>query len=315
MDLLVRTKRGLYCPIGKFYIDPTSGVDRAVTTHVHSDHAVRGSSTYYCSLRCRDLLKYRLGNVSVEAFDYGEEFNIDGVKVTFFPAGHILGSSQVRLEYDGEVWVVSGDYKRAEDRTCKPFKPIKCNVFMTETTFALPIYKWPCVDGEIKRLVEWWKRVNEEGKWAVVSAYSVGKAQRLLGALSSMGNEIYVDEGIAGANRIYESNGIDLGLYSTFKGDEISPGLLITSSKKFRNIGSYSLAHASGWLINPFKRRLYGCDEGFVVSDHVDWPGILKTCEESGASRVIGYHGKSDVLKKWMEDRGFNTEGLEVKDV
>ncbi len=325
MELVVMTKKGIYCPKGDFFIDPKSSVKRAVITHVHSDHATRGSDQYYCSSRCEELLKYRLGKINVLSFDYGEVFNLGEVRVTLFPAGHILGSSQVRIEYGEEVWVISGDYKRADDLSCDPFMPVKCNTFISETTFALPIYQWPDVKLEIKRLYKWWEDINRRGKWGVIHLYSVGKAQRIMAELRQLTDRvIYVSKPIFDANKIYNNLGVNLGNYEILDENILKkevkkrePGLLLSSSKNlpFPSVNDYLSAHTSGWLINPFKRRLYGCDEGFTISDHADWPSLLRTCKESGASRVIGYHGRGEIFEKHLGQEGIETRGLEIESV
>ena len=177
---------GFYCAAGNFYIDPSEPVNRAVITHAHSDHARPGSAAYLCARPGETLLRARIGaEAAIQALDYGERITLDGVTVSVHPAGHILGSAQVRIEYRGEVWVVSGDYKLAADPTCAPFEPLRCHTFVTESTFALPIFRWPAESSVIAAIQDWWRANQQAGKTSVLFAYPIGKAQRVLASLDA----------------------------------------------------------------------------------------------------------------------------------
>ena len=182
-DILRITERGLYCEAGGFYIDPWLPVDYAVITHAHGDHARWGSKSYACSAESERVLRTRVGG-TISARPWGERFLVNGVTLSFHPAGHILGSAQIRVEYQGETWVASGDYKTEPDPTCTPFEPVRCDVFITESTFGLPIYRWPLQSETFAEMAKWWKGNREAGKASVVFAYSLGKAQRVLAGLA-----------------------------------------------------------------------------------------------------------------------------------
>ena len=183
-SLISLTKRGLFCKRGDFYIDPWLPVEKAVVTHAHADHAYRGSRNYLVVSECEALARIRLDpDAAIASQKYGAETSINGVKVSFHPAGHILGSAQVRVEYKGEVWVVSGDYKLTPDPTCAAFEPVKCNNFITEATFGLPIYRWTEPKAVFSEIDQWWMENREFGKASVIFAYSLGKAQRVLNGI------------------------------------------------------------------------------------------------------------------------------------
>src|SRR5437870_5038110 len=207
--LIESTAAGLYCAAGGFYLDPWEPVDRAVITHAHGDHLRSGSSAYLCARPGHGLVAYRVGSSAVvESLEYGQSRDFGGVRVTFHPAGHILGSAQVRIEHRGEVWVVSGDYKTEPDSTCAPFEPLRCDTFITESTFGLPIYRWtpePTVLEEIRR---WWSANSEAGRTSVLFAYSLGKAQRVLAGLRDTAiRPIYTHGAIERLNRDYRDSG------------------------------------------------------------------------------------------------------------
>jgi putative mRNA 3-end processing factor len=183
-SLITLTKSGLYCERGDFFIDPWLPVDKAIVTHAHADHTYRGNQKYLVPWEGKRLSRIRIGyDAVIETSAYGETVNINGVKISFHPAGHVLGSAQVRVEYKGEIWVVSGDYKLMPDATCAPFEHIHCHKFITEATFGLPIYRWRPTEIIFAQINDWWRRNREKGKVSVIFAYSLGKAQRVMNGI------------------------------------------------------------------------------------------------------------------------------------
>jgi len=322
--MLAHTPKGLYCSIGDFYIDPSRGVERAVVTHAHSDHARRGSQLYYCTQSGADLLRARLGTrISVASYAYRETFYIGPVKVSFHPAGHILGSSQVRLEYAGEVWVVSGDYKREFDPTCEAFEVVPCDVFVTEATFGTPSYAWNKNSHVGKDIFDWWSENAGRGINSLLLAYSLGKTQRILGLLEPWANRpIYCHPAAKEINQCYQSQGVKLAPIqclqtlnesSILSGDLViaPPSFLKTESMKILG-ENYKTAFASGWMA----RSTYGYDRGFLISDHADWNDLLQTILESQAQRVYVQHRGAGALVRKLRELGlkaFPEEDLVAK--
>lgn len=305
------TEYGLYCPQGDFYIDPKSAVNRAVITHAHSDHARKGSQQYYCTASGAALLKVRLGkNISLLTFEYGEKFRINDVEISFHPAGHILGSAQIRVAAHGDVWVVSGDYKRDADPTCTPFESVPCNVFISEATFGTPAFRWQKDRNFGLEINEWWQQNQALGFNSILFAYSLGKAQRVLNALYSLAqkpiychpaaeqlNECYRKEGILLPNTICLST---LNENSSLNGELIiAPTSFLKTPAKFK-LGKYKTAFASGWM----KRESNYYDKGFIMSDHADWNDLLLSIEQSLAKTVYVQHRGSGALVKELKSRG-----------
>lgn len=314
--MLHLTRKGLFSPAGNFHIDPSGGVDHAVITHAHSDHARRGSRRYYCTRSGESLLRARIGkNISVRAYDFGEIFEINGVKLSFHPAGHILGSAQVRMEFAGEVWVASGDYKREPDPTCEPFESVKCDVFVTEATFGTPGFKWPRGTDLGRQIYDWWSANAERGINSVLFAYSLGKAQRVLGVLEPYASQpIYCHSAVTELNACYREQGIKLAptiCMSTIRGSEKFRGELILTPQSFlkseqaRVLGSsFQTAFASGWMAGGAQRYGQSYDHGFVMSDHADWDDLVRTITETGAKRVYVQHRGNGALVKHLKSLG-----------
>jgi putative mRNA 3-end processing factor len=296
VTLLQVTDRGLYCAAGDFHVDPWAAVDRAVVTHAHGDHVAWGCRSYLTAASGCQVLESRLQDgARIRGAEYGERVDIGGVRVSLHPAGHILGSSQVRVEYDGETWVVSGDYKTDPDPTCTAFEPIRCHTFVTESTFGLPIYRWPAsavVFGDIHR---WWRANREAGKATLLLGYALGKAQRLLAGLDSSIGPILTHGAVERMTEVYRRQGIVLPLTRHVAGVEERAdrlGALVLAppsadgSPWARRLGSYSSGFASGWMAVRGARRRRSIDRGFPVSKHVDWPNLLGAIGETGAERV-----------------------------
>ena len=314
-QLLIFTPQGIYCPRANIYIDPSRKVDYAIVTHAHSDHARRGMKRYLAHKDCVPLLKLRLGeNISVRGIGYGEEIIVNGVKFSLHPAGHIIGSAQVRVEYQGEVWVVSGDYKMEDDGFCTPFEPIKCHHFITESTFAMPIYQWPGQEIAIQGINQWWEENAAEGKTSILLGYSLGKAQRLLHSLADFG-PIFTDKAVETTNEALRQHGILLRktelVNEELSSSDLKKSLIIapasiTQSPIIEKIDSFSMANASGWMMLRNSRKRWGADRGFIISDHADWPGLNKAVRATGAEKVYVTHGYSETFAQWLRETGMD---------
>ncbi len=320
--MLTVTDHGLYCAAGDFFIDPWRRVSRAIVTHAHSDHARGGSQAYLCATDCAGVLRARLGKISVQAEPYGRPISVGGVAVSFHPAGHVLGSAQIRLEHRGEVWVVSGDYKLQPDPTCAPFEPVKCHAFLTESTFGLPIYRWPEPQSVLADLRQWWHKNQQDGRTSVLLAYSLGKAQRLLAALDHADGPIFVHEAVHGLLGHYEAAGVRLPSTQVIKADEIKraqgTAMVITppataDTAWMRSLGEVSSGSASGWMLLRGTRRWQSADRGFPLSDHADWPGLLSAIRSTGAERILVTHGYSAVLARWLNENGWKAETVSTR--
>ncbi len=302
MALLVRSPAGLYCERGDFYIDPWQPVARAIVTHAHGDHARRGAAGYLAVETGARVLRTRLGDEAViETVPYGAPVLINGVRVSLHPAGHILGSAQVRVEYQGEVWVVSGDYKIERDETCTPFELVPCHTFVTESTFGLPVFRWTSQDDVMREIVDWWRANRDEGRASVLFAYALGKAQRVLAGVRHADVGPIVTHGaVERLTEDYRLSGVVMP-NTTSVGEHPKSrnwaGALVVAppsaagSLWLRRFGAASLAFASGWMRIRGVRRRRSLDRGFVLSDHADWPALIATIKATGASQVLVTHG------------------------
>ncbi len=318
--MLSVTELGLYCAPGDFYIDPWRRVDRALITHAHSDHACPGSHAYLCAKEGVELLRLRVGKVaSVSSLAHGEQLAVNGVKVSFHPAGHVLGSAQIRLEYRGEVWVVSGDYKRQPDPTCAPFEPLPCHAFVTESTFGLPVYRWPDPGTVFAEINDWWRSNQLSNRTCLLFGYSLGKAQRLLAGVDATLGPIFVHEAVQDFLPAYAAAGVKLPPVQIASPDNVraarGQALVIAppaveDSRWRHELGEASSAFASGWMLLLRSRRRRSPHRGFTLSDHADWPGLLQTIRETGASRVLVAHGETGPLVRWLREGGGQAESL-----
>ena len=321
MALLEVRADGLYCAAGDFYIDPWGPVARTVVTHAHSDHASPGSRSYLTARAGEALLRARLGpEAAIQSADYGETVTLDGVRLSLHPAGHILGSAQVRLERAGEVWVVSGDYKRAPDPTCAPFEPLRCHTFVTESTFGLPIFRWAQTADVMDAIHAWWRANQEAGRASLLYAHPLGKAQRLLAEIDGSLGPIYTHGAVERLNRVYREQGITLAA-STHVANATGPwnrALILAPPSSHgspweRRFGAASTAFASGWMRIRGTRRRRSLDRGFALSDHADWPGLLRTIEETGADSIWVTHGYRGPLVRWLAEHGRQALAVEAR--
>jgi putative mRNA 3-end processing factor len=326
-DLIVRRPQGLYCPPGDFYLDPWRPVDRAVITHAHADHARRGHGHYLAVRSAEAVMRARLGDITLQGLDYGEQIEHRGVKISLHPAGHVLGSAQVRLEHAGQVWVLSGDYKVAPDRTCSPFEPLRCEVFITESTFGLPIYRWADDAQVFADINRWWAANAARGQVSVLLGYSFGKAQRLLAGLEPHLAPMLVHPSIEAINQAYRSAGVDLPQTlplscwtSAARARQAGWGSALVlmppqaaTPALLRRLGDASTAFASGWMQLRGARRRAGWDTGFALSDHADWPGLQAAIAATGARRVIVTHGSVDVMVRYLSEQGVQAQAFETE--
>ena len=322
-DLVIARPEGLYCPPGDFYIDPWRPADRAVITHAHSDHARIGHGHYLAQTDSEGTLRTRLGvDINLQTVPYGEAIEHRGVKISLHPAGHVLGSAQVRLEHRGRVWVASGDYKTEPDGTCTPFEPVPCDTFITESTFGLPIYRWPTQAALFDDINGWWRRNADEGRTSVLFCYAFGKAQRILAGLDPEIGPIICHGAAQALTDVYRASGVILP-HTVMVGDVTDKAALKTSiviappsaagSPWMKRFGDYSDAFASGWMLLRGARRRRGVDRGFVLSDHADWPGLMRAIKATEAERVIVTHGSIPIMVRWLQQNGWEAGGFETE--
>lgn len=321
--LLQTTDNGLYCATGDFYVDPWLPVDRAVITHGHSDHARWGSAHYLTSVTGALVVRERVDpGASVQGVPWSESVDFNGVRISFHPAGHILGSAQVRVEALGEVWVVTGDYKTEPDRTCEPFELVKCHTFVTESTFGLPIYKWKPQGDVFDEINAWWRGNQQKGRTSVLFGYALGKAQRLLAGVDASIGPIAVHGAVDRFVEVYRAAGIELP--PVVRGDGAGAaevkgrGLVVgppsaANSPWVRKFGDASTAFASGWMQVRGIRRRRAADRGFTLSDHADWQGLLSTIRATGAERIAVTHGYVSQLVRYLEDQGMSAYPLATR--
>lgn len=321
MNLLQFTDRGIYCPAGDFYIDPWKPVDRAVITHAHSDHARWGNKQYLCHTDSVPLLQLRLGqDISVQGIKYREPLLINGVSVSLYPAGHMIGSAQVKITHEGQSWVVSGDYKTENDGISGEFEPVKCHTFITESTFGLPIYTWKPQVQIFSDIREWIQSNRQAGKNSVLLAYSLGKAQRLLYNLKDHVSKFMVHGAIYNAQEVLQQQHWPLPAVERITPDTpksaYTDSVIIAppsaaGSTWMRRFNPYALGVCSGWMQVRGNMRRSNADAGFAISDHADWPGLLDAVKATGAERVFVTHGFSSTFARYLQEQGL--EAGEVK--
>jgi putative mRNA 3-end processing factor len=322
MPLIEFTDKGLYCAEGNFYIDPWKPVERAVITHAHSDHARWGSKSYLCHRYTTPLLQQRLGPNFYQETEWNEPLYFNGVRLTLFPAGHIIGSSQVRVEYKGEIWVISGDYKLENDGLSGQFEPVKCHNFITESTFGLPIYNWKPQEVIYAGIKDWVRKNQESGKSSVLIAYSLGKAQRLLQPLSEVSDRIFVHGAVYNMHKALEEAGWDLPAVERVSPDtprEALKGAVVIApssaegSPWLKRFGPYETGICSGWMQVRGNLRRKNADAGFVLSDHADWNGLIKACRETQAECIYTTHGFQSVFTRYLNEQGIFSKEVKTE--
>jgi putative mRNA 3-end processing factor len=309
------TDRGIYCPAGDFHIDPWRPVDRALITHGHADHARWGHKRYLATEAAAPVMRHRLGDITLETIRYGETRRIGGANVSFHPAGHVPGSAQIRVEVGGEVWVVSGDYKLQEDGLSEPFEPVRCHAFISECTFGLPVFTWAPQAEVIADINAWWAANAAAGRVAMVGAYGLGKAQRILGNVDTSIGPILTHGAVEGTNAVLRAQGYDLPetVHVTAETDrKAHPGALVIAppsalgSAWARKFGPHETGFASGWMRLRGVRRRRAADRGFVMSDHADWDDLLTAIKATEAENIYVTHGYTDIFARYLNAAGWN---------
>ena len=322
-DLLVPTPSGVCCKPGGFFIDPTRAVDKAVITHGHSDHARPGHGAVLATQATLDMMRLRYGDGfagTTQAVRYGEVLKLGGTTVTFRPAGHVLGSAQVAVECKGMRIVASGDYKDEADPTCAPFELQQCDVFITEATFGLPVFRHGDAAGEIKKLLHSVALFPERAH--LVGAYSLGKAQRVIALIRAAGYDkpIYLHGAMEKITRYYASRGIDLGtleLVSGAKKAQLAGTITLCPPSALKDLWARRFpdpvtCFASGWMRVRARARQGGVELPLVISDHADWDGLTATIAATGASEIWVTHGQEDALVHWSQSRGLKARPLAI---
>jgi len=320
MSLIEFTDKGVYCPKGNFYIDPWCPVDKAVITHAHSDHARFGSQSYLCHTDSKPILQLRLGPNNYQTTTWGETIFVNGIRVSLHPAGHVIGSSQIRVEDNGEVWVVSGDYKVVNDGLSGMFEPVACNTFITESTFGLPIYNWKPQEEIYNNIGKWINNNQADGRTSVIIAYSLGKAQRVLQAIEKATDKIFVHGAIWNVHETLVNAGWNLPAvkritFETSK-EELKGSVVIAPPSAdgtpwMKKFSPYSVGVCSGWMQVRGHARRRNVDAGFAMSDHADWKGLLQAVKATGAEMVYATHGFTATFSRYLNDIGI--EAGEVK--
>ncbi|MEO6330282.1 MAG: ligase-associated DNA damage response exonuclease [Ginsengibacter sp.] len=312
MNLITFTDKGLYCEAGDFYIDPWKPVDKAIITHGHSDHAYPGHKYYLCHYYTKPILQLRLGDNNYQTVEWGETIMMNNVKISLHPAGHIIGSSQIRLEYNGEVWVISGDYKTEDDGISGKFVPIKCNTFITESTFGLPIYTWKPQQQIFENIINWIIKNKEDGKTSVLLAYSLGKAQRVLQHIKETTQTIYAHGAIYNTQQALVNAGWKLPEIVRVTPEtpkELLKGTIVLAppgadgSTWMKKFTPYSVGVCSGWMQVRGNVRRRNVDAGFALSDHADWNGLLQTISATGAEKVYVTHGFQAAFSRYLNEQ------------
>lgn len=312
--LLEFTPNGIYCAAADVYLDPWKPVGRALISHGHSDHSRPGHGRYITHLSNVPILRHRLGTIQVSGVGWGDEVRINGVRFSFHPSGHIPGAAQIRAEYQGEVWVFSGDYKTEADGLSTAFEPLRCHTFITECTFGLPAFAWRPQSEVIGQINAWWQEVRGEGRTAVLFAYSLGKAQRLLAHLDPGIGPVYTHGAIENMNEVIRQLAPlpptrRITPETTKK--ELAGSLVLAppgahGSPWMRKMAPYETASASGWMAFRGARRRRAVDRGFVLSDHCDWEGLLSSIKATGAQQVICTHGYTEILARYLREQGYD---------
>ncbi len=319
--LLVFNEKGIYCKVADVYLDPWKPVDKAIISHGHADHSRWGHKKYITHHSNVPIIKHRLGEIEVAGKEWNETFTINGVKFSLHPAGHIIGSSQIRVEYKNEIWVFTGDYKTENDGVAVPYEPVKCDTFITECTFGLPAFKWTPQEQVMSDINNWWQQNKDNGQTSVLFGYSLGKAQRLLKHLDTSIGKIYTHGAIENMTEVLRAQ-VDFPettrITKEIKKEEIKGNMVLAppsahGSTWIRKMLPYVTAAASGWMTFRGARRRRAIDKGFVLSDHCDWQGLLSSIRETGCEKVICTHGYTDIFSRFLNEQGYDARTVETQ--
>ena len=314
MPLLEFTKKGIYCKQADVYLDPWKGVDKAIISHGHTDHARWGSKRYITHEINAPIISHRLGKILVTGKKYGEAFRINGVKFSFHPAGHVPGSSQIRVEHKGEVWVFTGDYKTQVDGISTPFELIRCNTFITECTFGLPVFKWEKPLKVHEDINSWWANNKSNKVTSLLMGYSLGKVQRLLKHIDYNTGKIFTHGATEKMTNLLRQF-IDFPETEIITRDtkkaEIEGNLVLAppavmGSAWAKKLGVVSTGYASGWMAIRGARRRRAVDRSFVLSDHADWEGLVSVIKATGCEDIVTTHGYTDIFAHYLKENGWN---------
>lgn len=319
--LLVFNDKGIYCEQADVYLDPWKPVKNAIITHGHSDHSRWGHTNYITHRQNVPIIRHRLGDISVTAKEWGETFSVNGVKFSLHPAGHIVGSSQVRVEYKGEVWVFTGDYKTEDDGIATPYEVVKCDTFITECTFGLPAFNWLPQEEVFTDINNWWAENKAEGKTSVIFGYTLGKAQRILKYLDQSIGKVYTHGAVENMNEVIRQV-IDLPPSTRITRDttkeELKGSIVIAPPSAhgtvwLRKMNPFVTATASGWMTFRGARARRAIDRGFVLSDHCDWYGLLNSIKATGCEKVISTHGYSDIFSRYLRELSYDARTADTQ--
>lgn len=312
--LLQFTGKSIYCAIANVHIDPWIPVDRAIITHAHSDHARWGSKHYLAHKDSEVVLRLRLGqDISLQTVEYGEVFSINGVNFSLHPAGHVIGSAQVRVEYKGKVWVFTGDYKVEDDHFSAPFEVVPCHSFITEATFGLPIYRWQPQEEIFREINNWREKNRTDDKASLLMGYSLGKMQRILKNINPEEGPIYAHGAIYYLNERLRAAGYDLPALTLvtvhidkklYKGSLVLAPPSADNSIWAKKLGPFSTGYCSGWMLVRGAKNRRAIDQGFALSDHVDWFQLLETIKNTGAEKIYVTHGYTSVVSRYLNEIG-----------
>ena len=314
--LLTFTSKGIYCPIADVYLDPWKPVPKAIISHGHSDHARWGHQQYITQNENVPVIKHRLGAIEVVGKAYEETFSINNITFSFHPAGHVIGSSQIRVEHKGEVWVFTGDYKVINDGLSTPFEPIRCHTFITESTFGLPAFRWPDPKEVHNSINQWWENNQKEGISSILCGYSLGKAQRLLKYLDPAIGNIYTHTAIENMTAVFRKTHDfpETKKITEVKDKKETKGSIVLippsalGNASIRKLGESRVAFASGWMAFRGARRRRAVDKAFVLSDHADWNGLLTAIKATKCENVITTHGYTELFSKYLNENGWNAK-------
>ncbi len=320
--LLTFTDKGIYCPKAGVYIDPWKPVEKALITHGHADHARRGHKSYLCSESAAPVIRVRLGpKIKLETIPYHNQININGVSFSFHPAGHIIGSAQIRVAWKDQIWVASGDYKTENDGISETFEPVPCSHFITESTFGLPVYRWQPQTVVFDEINKWWRHNQSQGKVSLITAYSLGKAQRILANIDNGIGRVFTHGAVEALNEVIRAQGFNLPettlVDKEVKRSDLEGGLVIAppaaiGTSWVKKLNPYSHGIASGWMTLRGARRRMAADRGFVLSDHADWEGLQQAIEATGAENIYVTHGYKSQFSNWLKEQGYHASTVET---